>query len=111
MGGGLNHFDPVSGTFTRYSKKNGLPDDLVLGILKDDEGNLWISTSNGLCRFDPSALTFHTYDRFDGLPSNDFNQDAYFQSSDGEMYFGSSNAVVAFRPTTSTTIPICRPLC
>ena len=39
--GGLNKFDTDTETFIRYREKDGLPHDMVYGILEDSEGNLW----------------------------------------------------------------------
>ena len=33
--------------FTRYTTKNGMPDNLIFRILEDEKNNLFISTSKG----------------------------------------------------------------
>jgi len=95
---GLNRFDPKTGTFKHYTEKNGLPNNVVLGILEDPHGNLWLTTNNGLAKFDPRAETFTTYDSSDGLQSNEFNSNAYFRSRDGTMYVGGINGFNLFDP-------------
>ncbi len=37
-GGGLNRFDPHRGKFTAYTDADGLPNNVVYGILPDNEG-------------------------------------------------------------------------
>ncbi len=90
-GGGLNKFDPVTETFIPYREKDGLPNDVVYGILEDDESHLWISTNNGLSKFDPKTEIFKNFDVLDGLQSNEFNSNAFFKNSRGEMFFGGVN--------------------
>ena len=51
----MNKFDRETGTFKYYSIHNGLPDNVVYGILEDEYGNLWLSTNNGLSKFDPKT--------------------------------------------------------
>ena len=87
-GGGLNKFDPDSGKFRHFREKDGLPNDVVYGILEDDQGLLWLSTNSGISKFDPQTELFRNYDVRDGLQSNEFNQNAYFKNSRGEMFFG-----------------------
>ncbi len=97
-GGGLNKLIRETGRFVRYRMKEGLPNEVIYGILEDKNGNLWISTNKGLSRFDPRTETFKNYDTRDGLQSNEFNFGAYFKSRQGEMFFGGINGFNAFYP-------------
>jgi len=64
-GGGLNHFDPLSETFTSYRSVPGDPrslsNDSLRAILPVGNGVLWIGTDNGLNRFDSRSGTFSRY--------------------------------------------------
>jgi signal transduction histidine kinase len=97
-GGGLNRFDRETETFTYYREKDGLPNDVVYGILEDSRGYLWLSTNKGLSKFDPQTETFTNYDVNDGLQGNEFNGGAFHKSRDGEMFFGGLNGLTAFYP-------------
>jgi ligand-binding sensor domain-containing protein/signal transduction histidine kinase len=112
VGGGLNEFDRDRGLFThyRYGEDDGLPSDIVYGILEDDHGNLWLSTNEGLARFDPQGETFKRYDVGDGLQSNEFNSGAYYRSRSGEMLFGGVNGFNIFHPDQITDNPYVPPI-
>ncbi|MBN1479627.1 response regulator [candidate division KSB1 bacterium] len=97
-GGGLNCLDMTTETFTHYTEKDGLPNNVVYGILSDDHGRLWMSINRGLSRFDPVSKTCRNYDVRDGLQSNEFNRNAYFKSRKGEMFFGGINGLNVFHP-------------
>ncbi|MEW6492646.1 MAG: two-component regulator propeller domain-containing protein [Cyanobacteriota bacterium] len=98
-GGGLDKFDIATETFTHYTEKDGLPNNSVVGILSDDEGNLWLSTGKGLSKFNPKTETFRNYDVSDGLQGNEFDGvKAYLKSKTGEMFFGGLNGFNAFYP-------------
>ncbi len=97
-GGGLNKFDRVTETFTHYRAKDGLPNEVIGGILEDDQANLWLSTNKGLAKFNPRTETFRTYDERDGLQSDQFSAGSYFGSKTGEMFFGGINGFNAFYP-------------
>jgi len=108
LGGGLTKFDPVSGNCVSWrasnsaayqkNKKDGLPNDVVYGILTDDKGNLWMSTNMGISKFNPKDESFRNYDVSDGLQSNEFTADAFYKSSNGEMYFGGISGFSVFHP-------------
>nr|WP_172642224.1 two-component regulator propeller domain-containing protein [Allocoleopsis franciscana] len=99
FGGGLDKFDIATETFTHYTEKNGLPNNSVVGILADDEGNLWLSTGKGISKFNPKTETFRNYDVSDGLQGNEFDGvKAYLKSKTGEMFFGGLNGFNAFYP-------------
>jgi ligand-binding sensor domain-containing protein/serine/threonine protein kinase len=106
--GGLNRFDALTERFEAFRKPQGLPNDLVLGILEDAAGNLWISTNHGISRFDSSRRAFRNYDNADGLQSNEFCSGAAFRARDGEMFFGGVKGFNSFRPervVDSTYVP------
>jgi len=98
-GGGLNRFDKQTDAFSVLTEKNGLPNNVIYGILSDDEGNLWMSTNNGISRFDPRSRTFKNFDKKDGLQDNEFNSCAFFKSTNGELFFGGINGFNAFYPS------------
>jgi len=98
-GGGLNQFREEQKQWTRYTKSNGLPDNVIYSILEDNQGNFWLSTIMGICRFDPRYGTVKTFDVVDGLQGDEFNQGAYFKSSGtGMIYFGGINGFNSFHP-------------
>lgn len=101
---GLNKFAVKNGQWTRFTKKDGLPNNVINGILEEDPlpgdraANLWISTNMGLSRFNIAAGKFKNYDVYDGLQSNEFNTNAYAKSSKGIMFFGGIKGFNVFNP-------------
>ncbi len=96
--GGLNKFDYRTGKFVYYTEKDGLPNNVIYGILGDKEGCLWLSTNKGISRFNPQTLEFKNYNRKDGLQSDEFNIGAYAKGASGMFYFGGVNGLTAFDP-------------
>ncbi len=96
--GGLNKFDPETGDSIYFLQADGLYSEVVYGVLGDDQGQLWLSTSKGLSKYDPRAHTFINYDATDGLESVVYNEGAYHQAPDGEMFFGGINGLLRFYP-------------
>ncbi len=97
-GGGLNHFDPETETFTHLTMRDGLPNDSLYSVLPDSAGYLWLSCNRGLIRFDPRTRQMRVFDAEDGLQSNEFNSRAFFASDDGELFFGGLEGFNVFRP-------------
>jgi signal transduction histidine kinase/ligand-binding sensor domain-containing protein/AraC-like DNA-binding protein len=97
-GGGLNQFNIEEETFTHFTEKEGLPNNVVYGILSDDNGNLWLSTNKGLSRFNINESSFRNFNVSDGLQSNEFNTGAFFKSKNGEMFFGGIYGLNYFYP-------------
>lgn len=97
-GGGINRFDPETEHFISFTELDGLPNNIIYGILEDNEGHLWLSTNQGLTEFDPVTKSFNNYDVSDGLQSNEFNFGSYYQNRTGKMFFGGINGLNAFYP-------------
>lgn len=97
-GGGLNRLDITTNQFSAFTESDGLPNNVVYGILSDRNGTLWLSTNKGLVRFDPRTKAVRTYLREDGLQGNEYNAGAYFKSKEGIMYFGGIRGFDRFEP-------------
>ncbi len=98
-GGGLIKFDQKGGNYKIYTTADGLPNNVIYGILEDKDGNLWMSTNLGLSKFYVKSERFVNYDVKDGIQSNEFNLGAAFKDSNGEMYFGGMNGYNVFNPS------------
>ena len=97
-GGGFCRMENETGKCIYYTTKDGLPNDVVYGILADKKGNLWLSTNKGISMFNPSTAEFKNFNQSDGLQSNEFNRYSSAQSPSGWMMFGGVNGVNYFNP-------------
>lgn len=95
--GGLYYFEPGSLTVKRLGGGGGAF-GTVCALMRDRNGDVWMTTSNGLYQIDPRTLHLHHYTVADGLPENQFNFNSAFEGSDGRMYFGTVNGLVSFAP-------------
>lgn len=98
-GGGLNKLNKQTGECRHFTTVQGLPNDVVYGILPDQDGYLWLSTNRGLSRFDPRQEVFRNYQADDGLQGTEFNTGGFFKSeTTGKLFFGGVNGLTAFFP-------------
>ena len=98
-GSGLYKFDKESKVFTSYTTKDGLPNNVVYGVIEDANGYLWTSTNWGISRFDKRNESFLNFDVTDGLQSNEFNANANIKSKSGEFFFGGMKGFNSFSPS------------
>jgi signal transduction histidine kinase/DNA-binding response OmpR family regulator/ligand-binding sensor domain-containing protein len=103
-GGGINRFNLQTNQCRHITTADGLPNNVVYGILADQHNNLWCSTNRGLAKvtqrpgdsslaFDVTAFTVKM-----GLQDNEFNSFAYFKAANGELLFGGVNGLNRFFP-------------
>ena len=84
----------------QYTTDDGLPSNVIYGILEDSYGRLWVSTNQGLSCFDPENRKMRNFTIVDGLQSNQFNAGSYCRIGNGNMLFGGINGITMFRPET-----------
>ena len=71
----------------------------ICSIEEDQSGHLWISTSQGLFCYSPKTEAIVRFSaESNGLPSNQFNFASSLKASDGRMFFGTINGLIAFYP-------------
>ena len=77
-GGGINRLDLRSGQFQHITTKDGLPNNVVYGILPGNNHEFWCSTNRGLAKLSPQsakkdAFDIATFTAATGLQDNEFN--------------------------------------
>ncbi|OQP56067.1 histidine kinase [Niastella yeongjuensis] len=85
---------------TRYNTENGLPTNVLYGILEDGTGHLWISSLKGLIRFNIANGEVKVYTQANGLITDQFNYNSAYKHTNGKMYFGSVKGMIAFDPAS-----------
>jgi len=95
---GLNVLDPKTRHFKIFTKKDGLPSDIIYAVREDNNGKIWISTNSGLSEYDPATNKFKNYTIEDGLQADEFKSHSAFVSKEGKLYFGGVNGFNAFTP-------------
>jgi signal transduction histidine kinase/DNA-binding response OmpR family regulator len=70
----------------------------IMGILDDDLGNLWLSSSEGLFLFNKKTEKYSGLQRAHGIKNDVFKRRANLKSIDGNMYFGGLNGMISFNP-------------
>ncbi len=97
FGTGLDKLDRLTGKFTNFSTKDGLPGNSISSILIDKDNNLWLATDNGLAKFNQQTKEVVVFDRKDGL-QNKILKSWAIKTIDGEMFFGGPNGFNSFYP-------------
>ena len=63
----LLKFNKEEKRFKSYTEKDGLANNIVYQILKDEDENIWMSTNNGISKFDIKNNKFTNLSSTDGL--------------------------------------------
>ena len=96
-GGGLKKYNAADEKFEHITKEDGLPSNIIYGILDDGE-KLWVSTGSGLASISFDNAEIQAYDINDGLQSNEFTRNACYKTRDGVLLFGGTNGFNYFSP-------------
>lgn len=99
-GGGLNRYQPESGTFHRYRNDPDDPASInhnhVFVIYEDRAGGFWVGTASGLHRFDRDTGRFvrYTADPADSMSlSNDIVLSIHQSPRDGALWVGTASGL------------------
>ena len=106
FGGGALHFiDKKTGSVSIFKYEDGLPSNTVVRLRLDEQGFLWIITSNGLCRYNPNNNRITPYGKKDGvfLAEQTISAD---ERAFGNIIFAGSNSVLMFNPAIFATAEV-----
>ncbi|MFT3825293.1 MAG: two-component regulator propeller domain-containing protein [Chitinophagaceae bacterium] len=96
--GGLARYDENTQQLEYYNQPGKIGNRNILGILEDDQQNLWLSSDNGLLKFNPKLEQLQQFTVSDGLAGNAFNYNSFFRDTKGEFFFGGFNGITHFYP-------------
>lgn len=97
-GEGLYVHNPKKNSTRNYRIKEGLPNNIIYGILPDGVGNIWLSTNNGISNLNIKSGIIKNYNHSDGLQGNEFNYGSYYKTKDNQLIFGGTNGLTYFNP-------------
>jgi len=98
MGEGICNFNPETGQTIYYTTSSGLSNNTAYSLLRDNSGNIWISTNNGISRLNPENGRIRIFNNKNGLGITEFNANASYIGDDGEFIFGGMGGFVSFYP-------------
>ena len=101
-GGGLWRIEPGTGQVSQLPPENGRPVPNIQQIFEDQEGNIWLATSEGLERL--SDVKFVTYTTRDGLPSD--NVGTVTAGASGRIWIGTSSGLACLTTDTVERLPL-----
>ncbi|MEM8526148.1 MAG: ATP-binding protein, partial [Bacteroidota bacterium] len=97
-GGGLHRLNMQSMELAHLNSENGLPNNVIYGVLQDEAGHLWMSSNKGIIKYHPETKLIKNYLSADGMQGEEFNTYAYARAPDGVMAFGGINGLNVFDP-------------
>jgi ligand-binding sensor domain-containing protein/serine phosphatase RsbU (regulator of sigma subunit) len=98
-GGGLVRFDRPTNTFKTFGAAQGLPTNVIFGVMEDKTGALWMTSNSGLIKFQPDVGASFTFTEADGIGQEDFTQHAYYQGPSGLLYVGGNRGFNIIDPS------------
>ena len=102
---GVNIFDTKRNIFTAITSKDGLPNNLVLGLMRDEHADVWVVCSDGgLCKINMHNFAITTYNIDDGINVNAFSGRIY-SLKNGMALIAASNGFISFTPSKFITSP------
>jgi hypothetical protein len=112
FGGGLNRVTGNSEKpgFKSYTVKTGAPDDVILSIVDDLNGNLWLSSERGILKFNVQSESFEIYSEQSGVERRYFSEAAGLRTGDSEILFGFDNGIYCFNPAQVRKVNYVPPL-
>ncbi len=95
---GLYQYDGKE--FTRYADKEGLSSNNIMGLIFDQEGNLWAGLSYGVVKAtikDNKAISFQAYGPEEGFLGIVCYINSVEKSEDNILYFGTDNGLMVYQ--------------
>lgn len=94
---GLYKYNFNDKSFRVFTEIDGLPNNDIVCIEEDTEGNLWLGTSYGLSRFNKKE-EFINFFQNEGLQNLQFHRNSSHKDNNGLLFFGGNIGLTFFDP-------------
>ncbi|MDF4203717.1 two-component regulator propeller domain-containing protein [Maribacter sp. SA7] len=92
---GLAIFNPKTEEFEQYKVEDGLPSDIIFGILSGADDNIWLTTPNGLSKTEQGKIHFCNI----SIPGNSIlDMGGHSQGTDENLLVGGTSGFTIFNP-------------
>ena len=97
---GINRLDIKTNSFTHFFERDGIPDNYVLQVLEDNQGNIWMAGKIGIGVYDIRTKKWKSFGLGDGLPFETFGGLRYnnLKGPDGQLYLSGGRGTIGFYP-------------
>ncbi|MEM9103681.1 MAG: two-component regulator propeller domain-containing protein, partial [Pseudomonadota bacterium] len=99
QGEGLARVNKATGRIQYITTRNGLSNNFIYKVIRDNEGFIWVSTNYGLSRVNPTDLSVTRFTLADGLQGNEFSTGGYFDAFSHTLYFVGPHGFNQFNPS------------
>lgn len=114
---GLMMYNKKTKSFFTYTTANGLPDNNIMGIIEDNQHNIWATTANGISKgvvqtnaAGKVIVNFTNFNELDGLQGKSFNERAILKTTNGELVFGGTNGFNLVNPANIKSVTYAAPI-
>jgi ligand-binding sensor domain-containing protein/serine phosphatase RsbU (regulator of sigma subunit) len=88
--------------FERFNTSHGLSNNLVISILQDSKGYLWIGTNDGLNKYDGYNFTSYRHDPQDSTSISNNVAITIFEDSAGDIWIGTEGSLNLYDDETGS---------
>ena len=98
---GLFIINPKDKSSRFFGKAEGMPNEMINGMIEDRYGNVWVTTPNGLCRFQRlqnGELKLMVFDSQNKLGKSNFGWMTVGHLAGGNLFFGTQDGYYIVNP-------------
>lgn len=95
---GLIRLNPKDHTALSFTEEDGLSNNTVTSMVKEDESNIWLGTFKGISHFDTMSNKLYNLNAFNNVQKGEFNIGTSLKSSSGHIYMGGNYGLNIFNP-------------
>lgn len=95
---GLIKINPKTRKTTSFTENDGLSNNNVSSIIKENDANIWLGTFDGISHFNSETNIIKNLNTYNNIQRSEFNIGAALKDKNGYLYFGGNKGFNMFHP-------------